>query len=386
MPPALNQGQLNMRVKKTFGVFQKNLLGSLWIFFHRARRILGIDYLCLAGYSFYPDFVTLLITKRCNFQCARCASKSPAVTDASYDELSTQELKNFIGQLSGIKPFIYFSGGEPLLRKDIFELIRYIKSKKMLTGLVSNGSFLSEENINEIVDSGLDFFSVSIDGPRGYHDSVRGVEGAFDKAVAGLELLVKRRKEKKGSFPHIRIASIIDPQNLDNSIFVIDLANRLGVDELAFGNLMFYTPEIKKQFGRFKQEFGLDVSAINGVELREGHPFAISKERLKEFLDRARHSSRVPVCFVPPGADFFNYYSFKYPSRKSRCLNPWYSVTILPDGSVTPCQGLILGNIKKDKLMKLWNISAMRTFRKIRKKSQPPGCFRCGEGQIIQFD
>ena len=374
-----------MGLKKYFNVIRNNPVASFWGILHRVRRFLPLDY-CLGGYSFFPDFVTILITKRCNFACDRCASKSPMVTRETYGELTTEELKKFIDRLSGIKPFIYFSGGEPLLRKDIFELIRHIKSRKMLTGMVSNGSLLNEENASSIIDSRLDFFSVSIDGPRDYHDRVRGVAGAFDKAVKGLELLLEARKERKAPRPHIRIASIIDPGNLDNSIFVIDLANKLGVDELAFGNLMFYTPEIKEQFLEFRKRTGLDVSFINGMELKSDHKFNIDDDKLKKFLDYARKSSRIPVCFVPPGTDFFSYYSFKYPSIRSRCLNPWFSVTIMPDGTATPCQGLLLGNIKKERLMKMWNKKAVRKFRNIRRKTQPPGCFRCGEGQILRFD
>jgi MoaA/NifB/PqqE/SkfB family radical SAM enzyme len=375
-----------MRIRKYLNVIQRNSIGSLWVFIHLARRFLRLDYLCLNGHSFYPDFITILITKRCNFNCRRCASKSPGIQEESFRELSTQELKKFIEQVSFFRPFIYFSGGEPLLRKDIFEIIKFIKSKRMLTGLVSNGSFLDENNVNAILDSGLDFFSVSIDGPRDYHDSVRGIEGAFDKAVRGLKLLIKARLERKVSHPHIRIASIIDPQNLANSIFVIDLANELKVDELAFGNLMFYTPEVKRRFDSFRKISDLDVSFINGMELRDDHKFSLDTGTLKKFLEYARTSSKVPVCFVPPQVDFINYYTLKSPSDGSTCLNPWFSVTIMPDGSVTPCQGLILGNIRNEKLRKLWNSDKIKKFRMIRKRSQPPGCFRCGEGQKLRFD
>ncbi len=374
-----------MGIKKYADVIINNPVASLWVLFHRARRLIFLDYY-LGGYSFFPDFITILITKRCNFNCGRCASKSQMVTQETFDELSTPELKRFIDQVSWIKPFVYFSGGEPLLRKDIFELISYIKRKDMLTGLVSNGSSLDEESVNKILDSRLDFFSVSIDGARVYHDQARGVEGAFDKAVHGLKLLVEARKKRKATFPHIRIASIIDPQNLDNSISMVHLANELEVDELAFGNLMFYPPSIKKEQKEFGTEAGLDLNFINGIEIDANTRFNIDKEKLAEFLKAARQSKRVPVCFVPENTDFDNYYSFKHPSSRSRCFKPWFSLTVLPDGSLTPCQGLILGNIKEGKFLQCWNSAPIKRFRTLRKRLQPPACFRCGEGQTIKFD
>jgi len=196
---------------------------------------------------------------------------------------------------------------------------------------------------------------VSIDGPREYHDRIREFEGAFDKAVNGIKLLIETRKRRKVTHPHIRIASIIDPGNFGNSIFVIDLANELEVDGLAFGNLMFYTPRIKEKIAKFKDDTGLDISFVNAMELKEDHDFKLDRDGLKKFLDYTKESSRVSIRFDPPNPDYINLYTFKDPSPESRCLNPWTSVTIMPDGKVVPCQGLILGNIKQDKLRTLWN-------------------------------
>jgi len=232
----------------------------------------------------------------------------------------------------------------------------------------------------------LDFFSVSIDGPRAYHDRVRGVEGAFDKAVNGLRLLIQAKKQKGIKVPHVRIASIIDPQNFENSIFVINLANELKVDEIAFGNLMFYTPQITKEQSLFRDKTGLEVSSINGIELEQGYKFYVDEEKVRKFMDYVHKSSKISVNFVPPKVNFVDYYSYKNPSPESKCLNPWFSVTIMPDGGVTACQGLILGNIQQDRLSKLWNNKMIRRFRTARKKCQLPGCFRCCEGQIIRFD
>ena len=376
-----------MNFKKYFHVAIQNPFTCLYAGFHLLRRYIPFEYKLLNGYSISPDLVTILITNRCNFKCSFCASNSLQESAPRRDELSTQEIKNLIDQLTSFKPSIYFNGGEPFLRKDIFELINYVKQKKMIAALTTNGSMLTAKNIDMLIDSRLDFLSVSIDGPEEYHDNVRGYKGAFRKATEGLKLLVKRRNERKLRIPHIRLASIMSHENIENSRYILQLANDIPVDELAFGNLMFYTPQVVEAQSRFCKKKKTGGNHILGLEVPNDYKFKIDIKRIKKFVKEAPNISRIPIYFAMHNINdtIEDYYSLKYPSIKSRCLSPWYSAVIEPNGDLTPCQGYVVGNIREKRFRTIWNNKKMLKFRQVRKKHQPPACFRCLEGQRIVF-
>jgi len=376
--------------KKYFWVALNNSLSTnLWAAVHLLRHKVPIEYYLGSGFSFFPDLVTILVTLRCNLKCAGCSSESPQKTlefkTRGLNELTAEEIKKFIGQISSFKPAIYFNGGEPTLRKDLFELMNYAKKKGLVTVLTTNGSFLTPEAIHQILDSRLDFFSISLDGPAEYHDEKRGVPGTFLKATTGLKTLIKEREKRKQKFPRIRIASIVNPERLENSKYILDFANDLGVDELAFGYLMFYTKEAKRKQREFMDKYATGGEEMIGLEIDDRYCFTYDRKKLESFLELVKRS-HVPVVFVPPGVNpemFFD--TSLWPAKKSRCFSPWFSLTIMPNGDVSPCRGYVVGNIEKEHFLKIWNNEKMRTFRKMRKKTPFPACFRCGEGQDIKF-
>lgn len=377
-------------IKKYLWTAHNNPHAAFIMGFHLLRRKIPLEYYSSSNYSYCPDFITILITKRCNFKCDRCSSQSPQYTSlfnqSGQEELTTAEVKELIDSVSRFKPAIYFCGGEPTLRPDLFELIRYVKKKKMVTGFTTNGSTMDEEMCQEIIDTRLDFFSVSIDGPEDYHDRVRGVNGAFKNVTNGLRLLIKLKGEQNKTSPHIRIASIVDIENISNSKFILDLAKEIEVDEVAFGALMFYTEEAEKQQKRFQEEHDTGGDIMIGLPIDENHHFDMDMDEVQQFLDDTKKWSKTTTTFVPNDLDFENYYNVeKNPSKASRCLTPWFSATIMPNGDVVPCQEYVVGNIREEKLLDVWNNEKMRHFRRFRKKGPMPACYRCNEGQEIKF-
>jgi MoaA/NifB/PqqE/SkfB family radical SAM enzyme len=367
---------------KLVAVAIKNPKASLFAIFHILRRISLIDYHILNGYSLYPDFVTILITKRCNYKCQKCSAKIPQEKHRRSEELTTDELKKFIDDVSLFKPAIYFVGGEPTLRADLWELIRYVKSKRMICAMTTNGSLLTEQNVEELINSKLDFLSISIDGDREYHDRERGVSGAYDKAVNGMKGILRYRASDR---PHTKLVCVIDPENPGQCEHVLKLANELGVDEVNFGHLMFYPSEIEEDHRKFTEETGIGSSFIQGKRLKK--PIRANVVKLKEFIKRAKKISQVPVSITQGDVDIERYYSNEYPSMNSRCMTPWYSVIIQPNGDVSSCSEFTVGNIKDRPLLKLWNDEKLVEFRRMKKKKERiPVCFRCGEGQKIRFE
>jgi Fe-coproporphyrin III synthase len=124
-------------------------------------------------------------TRRCNLRCIHCYSHS---LDKNYQgEMSTDEAKRFIDGLADFGvPVLLFSGGEPLLRHDLFELIGYTRDKGIRAVISTNGTLITPEVAPKLADAGLSYVGVSLDGLKPVHDRFRGVDGSFENALSGI--------------------------------------------------------------------------------------------------------------------------------------------------------------------------------------------------------
>ncbi|RKX79596.1 MAG: 12,18-didecarboxysiroheme deacetylase [Spirochaetes bacterium] len=125
------------------------------------------------------------VGQRCNLRCIHCYSQSK---DREYEgELNTEEGKRLLKDLAEFgSPVILFSGGEPLMRPDIFELVEYARLSGLRAVLSTNGTLITRDVARELKSLGLSYVGVSLDGLEAVNDSFRGVKGAFHKAVAGI--------------------------------------------------------------------------------------------------------------------------------------------------------------------------------------------------------
>ena len=124
-------------------------------------------------------------TKTCNLRCRHCYMESDG---RKYDELSTDEAKKFIDDLADFNvPVLLFSGGEPLLRADFFDLADYAASKKIRPTLSTNGTLIDRATAQRIKDIGVGYVGISLDGLSDVNDKFRGVDGAYDRAMRGIE-------------------------------------------------------------------------------------------------------------------------------------------------------------------------------------------------------
>jgi radical SAM protein with 4Fe4S-binding SPASM domain len=126
------------------------------------------------------------ITKACNLKCIHCYNDSgPAPAD---NELSTAEAKNVLKDLAHFgTPVILFSGGEPLLRRDIFELLQFAHQLGLRTVLSTNGTLINADIAKKIKQHYVSYVGISLDGIGEINDKFRGVSGAFGKAVEGIK-------------------------------------------------------------------------------------------------------------------------------------------------------------------------------------------------------
>ena len=123
-------------------------------------------------------------TRTCNLKCRHCYAGSNA---KRYEQLSTDEAKTMIDDLAAFgSPVLLFSGGEPCMREDVLELMRYAKQAGMRVVISTNGTLITPELAQKFAEVGLSYVGISLDGGRETHDEFRGVPGAFDRAMEGV--------------------------------------------------------------------------------------------------------------------------------------------------------------------------------------------------------
>ena len=169
------------------------------------------------------------MTQQCNLYCSHCYAG--ACDEAAPDELSTDEGKYLLEQLSDFGvPVVLFSGGEPLVREDLAELVEYATDLGIRPVLSTNGTLLTRERARELKEAGLKYAGVSVDGLEARNDEFRGEEGAFQAALRGIEACLD-----VGLKTGLRYT--ITKYNDADLEGIIDLLTDVGVDRFCFYHL-----------------------------------------------------------------------------------------------------------------------------------------------------
>ena len=170
-------------------------------------------------------------TRRCNLKCVHCYAHA---TDQSYkDELSTEEGKTLIDDLADFGvPVILFSGGEPLMRKDLSELAGYAVKKGIRAVISTNGTLITPEKAKVLKEIGLSYVGVSLDGMEAVHDKFRGVKGSFQAAMDGI-----RNSQEAGIKVGLRFT--INKFNVDEIPAIFDLIEERDIPRICFYHLVY---------------------------------------------------------------------------------------------------------------------------------------------------
>jgi len=169
-------------------------------------------------------------TNRCNLSCLHCYSK--ADLDA-VDTLDTQTILDTLPKLkkSGVK-FIIFSGGEPLTRKDLFDIANKCKELGIITYLSTNGLYVKKSNALKILET-FDYVGISIDGSPDVHDKFRGLKGSFEESMKAVDLLNSFGKKKVG------IRFTITKDTYDDLNFIFELAQKHSIPKVYISHLVY---------------------------------------------------------------------------------------------------------------------------------------------------
>ncbi|NHW23246.1 MAG: radical SAM protein [Archaeoglobales archaeon] len=312
-----------------------------------------------------PFQVVWDITYACNLKCRHCYATAGKRLE---DELTTDEALETIDNLARLGvTIIAFSGGEPLVRKDIFQLTSYAAEKGIYVAIATNGTLISEEMAKKMKESGVSYLQISLDGLRETHDAFRGISGCFDRTVEGIKNAVKH-----GFF--VNVSMTVTKLNYEEVPAVIELCERLGVDWFMHYN---FVPT-----GRGREIAGLDISPDQRERLLKMLYERNGKSKLS-LLSTAPQFARVALqCnggIIP--THFYNVNAGERLRQLAEfiggCGAGRFYFAIKANGNITPCVffPLVVGNVRVDDLEDLWKRNEV--FEALRDKDKVEGCGEC---------
>ena len=298
-----------------------------------------------------PLWLLLELTYRCPLKCAWCSN--PLDFDRYRDELTTDEWVRVMREgreLGALQ--LGFSGGEPMLRRDLETLVAEASRLGYYTNLITSGIGLDEDRLAELKRAGLNQIQLSVQSAdRALTDELTGAR------AHEVKLDVARRIKAQG-FPMVLNVPVCR-QNIEQTEEILALAGELGVEYLEFANIQYY-----------------NWAMLNRRELL---PTRAQVERAEAMVGAARErlGNRMKIYFVIP--DY-------YDGRPKACMNGWGAIhlTIAPDGTALPCQearvitGLEFPNVRQVSLAWIWQESP--TFNKFRGQAwMKEPCRTCDE-------
>lgn len=303
------------------------------------------------------------VTRNCNLNCIHCraaASKGP-----HHGELDTEACLRLLDQISQVaKPVIILSGGDPLFRSDIFEIVRYGANKGLRMVMSPNGTLITQEKAEQMVEAGIQRISVSLDGAtRQTHDRFRQVEGAFDGALRGIQWT-------KQAGLDFQINTTITLQNLEELPKIQELAAHLG----AVGHHIF----LLVPTGRGKYIVDQGISAKQYEETLNWFYDQSKKVSLQLKATCAPHYYRILRQRARQEGKSVTFQSHGLDAVTRGCLGGTSFCFVSNIGVVQPCGFLDVncGNVKETRFPEIWNESevfkALRDFSKLKGK-----CGRC---------
>ncbi len=295
----------------------------------------------------YPVALSFEPTTSCNLRCPECPSGLRSFTRPT-GMLESDFFRKVIDETSShLWYLIFYFQGEPYLHPEFTDLVKYASSKKIYTATSTNAHYLTEANARKTVESGLDRLIISIDGSTQDVYQQYRIGGKLEKVLEGTKNIVKWKKELKSKTPHIIFQFLVVKPNEHQMKDVVQLANELGVDEVAFKTAQVY-------------------------EYEHGNPL------------------------IPDNADYSRYrkkedgtYEIKN-QLLNQCWKMWHSCVITWDGSVVPCcfdkdASHPMGSLQESTFKEVWNSTNYRNFRGklLQSRNQIDICKNCTEGTKV---
>jgi radical SAM protein with 4Fe4S-binding SPASM domain len=305
----------------------------------------------------FEFFVQLHLTEQCNLRCKHCYQQGSRSDEMSLSEITAviDEISDMLNGWKKIHNIDFTSsfnvtGGEPFLMKDFFTVLEKLKNKGFDTFILTNGTLIDRNRAETLAQLAVKGVQVSMEGPENIHDAIRG-PGSFSSSITGIRHLLEAGIT-------VTLNTTLSDMNAPCFKDIIDLASSLGVQRVGFSRLVptgrggsMLNTMLSRDVLRdlYNTIFSFDPG---GIQIVTGDPVA---SQLNE----------------PAGNDGDT------PFPSGGCAAGISGLTILPDGTVTPCRRLPvpIGNVKKDSLREIWATSDV--LQGLRDKSRYTG--KCGE-------
>lgn len=310
----------------------------------------------LSSIKFEPNRIQISVTNRCCCKCIMCDYWKLNTTN----ELDIEEIKNILNQAReiGVKTCNLY-GGEPMMRRDIFELIEYANNLGFEVEMISNGFLIDKTNAKKLARSGLKNITISIDAIGDVHDEIRGVRGAYNKAILAIQELRKNNVR-------VTIGTLLMKKTLKNKniLKLIKLMKNLGFP--VFIQLIdFSFPYFKDD--SYKNELWIEEEDQEELEDLISKLIVMKKGNPKLIINSISSLEYIKKYFIDPKrADIPCY--FIYSGR----------LWVDSSGKLYTCQGLPpVGDLRTERLKDIifsekYNIGLRKAFMK-----KCPGC-SCG--------
>ena len=296
-------------------------------------------------------------TLTCNANCKHCGSSAEK---RKYDgELTTEEIKKAFKQISedfdADKILISVTGGEPLVRTDLCDVMQYATNELGFHwGMTTNGILLNDENIEKLKNANMETISISIDGLENTHDMFRGVPGSYNKIVNNIQKL-----KKAGFVKHIQVTTVFHKKNINELDELYNVMLNLGLDSWRLASM--------DPIGRANENNDL---LLNGKELKQ----------LLNFIKSKKNDKRLELTYGCPG---FLGLEYEKEVRKHyfNCRTGINVASILYNGDLFVCpnvprvKSLIQGNIRTDNFKEVWD-NKYKEFRK-KDRTKCEECSKC---------
>jgi len=346
--------------------------------------------------NFAPFNVELLISSRCNLKCVMCNVWRLAKKDQliAQKELKLSEYESLLDELSSLgTKSLCLSGGEPLLKKGVFSIIRKAKEKGFFVELITNGTLITNEIAQKLLEYKVDLVTVSIDAPTAeVHDPIRGAKGLWEQSTRGLRIISDLRKRSKSQKPRLAIDYVVNKLNCRFIPEMIDLKRSLGFDEIHLLPIIGRTSAAK--------ELLLEIDDLRWLKQNLK---SIRHEMQLQNLPTSKLTPISSICDDMEGAVKGRYKILDVNlSREAKneisCFAPWVQATIDPFGNVYPCcyactfqnssedlthtcwgdEDFPMGNLRQESFKQIWFGPKFQEFRKYCNKGRYEMCRCCG--------
>ena len=304
-----------------------------------------------------PYAISWNTTYRCNLRCSHCYLDTNALTNQSASELSTQEGYRLIDQMSELNPnlLLILTGGEPLLRKDIYDLSSYASQKGMMVVLGTNGNMIDDDIARKLKECGVTGIGISLDSIiPGRHDTFRGISGAWDDTLNGIEACRRQGIE-------FQIQTTVTKDNFSEIPDIIDFSHNLGAKVF---NLFFLVCTGKGQdlTDITPQQYDQALHQLYDIHIKYQGKMMVGAKC-------APHYRRI-VYEHDTSSPLIRAYAGGCPAGTHYCR-------ITPEGNITPCPYMpnISGNVREKSFVEIWKDTA--DFQTLRHASLNGRCGVC---------